>query len=262
MLHMNQIDEIKDLQRRGYGPYQIATRLGIDRKSVSKYMGQEDFNVSPETPKHLPSKLDPWKPTIDSWLEEDRRMRYKQRHTAKRVHDRLQEEYPDTYRCSYPLVQRYVRVQKAAQGRRRQGALELVWAPGESQADFGEADLLEGGEKISVKYLCLSFPNSNAGYEQTFRGETAECVAQGLKDIFEHLGGVPPLLVFDNTTGVGRRIRDKVSFADLFLRFKCHYGFTVRFCNPDSGHEKGHVENKVGYVRRNVYSTHAGRGEP
>ena len=85
------------------------------------------------------------------------------------------------------------------------------------------------------------------------RGETAECVAQGLKDIFHHLGGVPSQIVFDNASGIGRRIRDKVSFAELFLRFKCHYGFAVRFCNPESAHEKGNVENKVGYIRRNFF---------
>ena len=250
MLHMNQIDEIKHLQRMGFGPHQIAKRLGIDRKTVSKYMGQEDFNTLLETPKSLPSKLDAWKPTIDAWLEEDRRMRYNERHTAKRVHDRLQKEYPEAYRCSYALVQRYLKGKKAKQDS-GQGALELVWSAGESQADFGRADLLEAGQKVLIKYLCLSFPYSNAAYVQAFRGETAECVAQGLKDIFHHLGGVPSRIVFDNGSGIGRRIRDKVSFAELFLRFKCHYGFSVRFCNPDSGHEKGHVENKVGYIRRN-----------
>lgn len=59
MLNMNQIDEIKHLQRLGYGPQQIATRLGVDRKTVNKHMDQDDFGVSLETPKSLPSKLDP-----------------------------------------------------------------------------------------------------------------------------------------------------------------------------------------------------------
>lgn len=249
---MNQIDEIKQLQRNGYGPRQIEARLGIDRKTARKYMEQEDFNIARKDAKILPSKLDPWKPTIDAWLEEDRRMRYKQRHTAKRVHQRLQTEHADDYRCSYPLIQRYLKIKKAEQND-RPGALELVWSAGESQADFGEADLIEGGQRITSKYLCLSFPNSNAGFVQSFRGETAECVAQGLKDIFHFVGGVPSPIVFDNASGIGRRIRDKVSFAELFLRFKCHYGFTVRFCNPNSGHEKGSVENKVGYIRRNFF---------
>jgi hypothetical protein len=52
---------------------------------------------------------------------------------------------------------------------------------------------------------------------------------------------------------VGRRVRDKISLNELFLRFKCHYGFSVNFCNPEADHEKRHVENKVGYVRRNFF---------
>jgi len=249
---MNQIDQIKDLQRQGLGSREIASRLNIDRKTVAKYMGEEDFNGQAWVKKAAVSKLDPWKEKIDEWLEEDRRMRFKQRHTAQRVHQRLLAEHPEEYRCSYPLVQRYMKQKKRERGPDR-GYLELVWPPGEAQGDFGEADVREGGLVRTIKYLCLSFPNSNAAYIQGFGGEAAECVCQGLKDIFHHIGGVPRRIVFDNAGGVGRRVRDKVTLTDLFLRFKCHYGFSVSFCNPDAGHEKGHVENKVGYVRRNIF---------
>jgi transposase len=252
MLSMNQVDQIKDLQRQGYGPKQIAERLGIDRKTSSKYMLEDDWSPSAVERKQIPSKLDRWKPEIEKWLEEDQRMRFKQRHTAKRIHDRLAAEHPGEYVCSYPLVQRYVKHRKE-QRKEAEGYLELVWAPGEAQADFGEADLIEAGVKRTVKYLTLSFPCSNGGYLQSFGGETAECVAQGLGDIFHHIGGVPSRIVFDNASGVGRRVRDRVTLAELFLRFKCHYGFSVSFCNPASGHEKGHVENKVGYLRRNFF---------
>jgi len=252
MLHMNQIDQIKDLQRQGFGPCEIAERLGIDRKTTAKYMKQDDFNTVSGIKTPLPSKLDPWKPTIDQWLVEDLKMRFKQRHTAKRVHTRLLEDHPHDYHCSYPLVQRYVKRQNAAR-KEAEGFLELVWAKGEAQADFGEAELIEAGVRRTVKYLTLTFPFSNAGFTQCFSGETAECVAQGLEDIFHHIGGVPGRIVFDNATGVGRRVRDRVTLSQLFLRFKCHYGFAVSFCNPDSGHEKGNVENKIGYTRRNFF---------
>lgn len=252
MLRMNQVDQIKELQRQGLGPAEIAGRLSLDRKTVAKYMHEDDFSNQAWAPKTVLSKLDPWKPKIDEWLEEDRRMRFKQRHTAKRVQERLQEEYPEAYGCSYPLVQRYLKQRKRERGA-GPGYLELVWPPGVAQGDFGEADILSGSQIRTIKYLCLSFPNSNGGFVQTFWGETAECVCQGLKDIFHHLGGVPRRIVFDNAGGVGRRVRDKVTLVDLFLRFKCHYGFSVNFCNPDAGHEKGHVENKIGYVRRNLF---------
>lgn len=251
MLTMDQVDQIKDLQRQGYGPKEISVRLGIDRKTSARYMLKDDYSPSTMERKQAPSKLDSWKPQIEQWLEEDRRMRFKQRHTAKRIHHRLLQEHPNEYDCSYPLVQRYLK-QRKAERKESLGFLELVWAAGEAQADFGEADLVEAGVRRTVKYLTLSFPCSNGGYLQVFGGETAECVAQGLKDIFHHIGGVPSRIVFDNASGVGRRIRDRVTLAELFLRFKCHYGFSVSFCNPASGHEKGNVENKVGYLRRNL----------
>lgn len=250
MLRMNQVDQIKDLQRQGLGPQEIGSRLRIDRKTVACYMARDDFRQAlvPKSP--ASSRLDPFKPKIDEWLDEDRRMRFKQRHTAKRVHERLLAEFPDSYDCSYPLVQRYIKARKTERAG-AQGALELVWAPGEAQADFGEADVISEDAIVAVKYLVLSFPASNAAYMQAFRGETAECVAQGLKDIFHHIGGVPLRIVFDNASGIGRRIGERVTLSDLFLRFKCHYGFSVSFCNPASGNEKGNVENKVGYIRRN-----------
>jgi hypothetical protein len=119
--------------------------------------------------------------------------------------------------------------------------------------DFGEADFYEDTGCVRRKYLTVSFPYSNDGYCQVFRGETAECVCQGLVDIFNYIGGVPKLLVFDNATGVGRRTMDKVHETELFSRFRAHYGFQARFCNPYAGYEKGHVENKVGTSRRNLF---------
>jgi len=141
MLHMSQIDQIKDLQRQGFGTCEIAARLRIDRRTTAKYMQQEDFGVPKEAQAPWLSKLDPWKPIIVLWLAEDLRMRFKQRHTATRIHARLREEHPDEYNCSYPLVQRYVKQRKSAK-KEAEGYLELVWSKGEAQADFGEAELI------------------------------------------------------------------------------------------------------------------------
>ena len=69
--------------------------------------------------------------------------------------------------------------------------LPLKHIPGEAQADFGEADFYEDGTLFHGYHLNLSFPYSNAGYVQLFKGENLECLLQGLKDIFEHIGGVP-----------------------------------------------------------------------
>lgn len=251
MLNMPQIHSIKEMDKEGQSVAGIARNLEIDEKTVRKYLKQDDFSPQPPVVPIRLSCLDPHKPLIDKWLLEDQARWHKQRHTAQRIHDRLCAESPG-YEGSYNTVQRYVKGSlRALQAQR--ASQELVWHPGEAQADFGESDFLERGEMVRKKYLVLSFPNSNDSYAQVFGGENAECVCQGLADAFAYIGGVPPLIVFDNATGVGRRVGEAIHEAKLFQLARAHYGFSVRFCNPASGFEKGNVECKVGYTRRNLF---------
>ena len=250
MLRVTEIDGIRSLAAEGYGPSAISDQVGVDRKTVRKYLDQEDFSPPLPAEAMKPSKLDPFKGLIASWLEEDALTWHKQRHTAQRVHDRLGAEYPDTYDGSYSLVQPYLEGVASAPCVHRHPGAGL--APGECQVDFGEAEIERSSGRLRVKYLTVSFPFSNAGYLQLFGGETAECVTQGLEDVFQHIGGVPGRLVFDNASGVGRRIGEHIRLAEVFQRFQAHYRFSVTFCNPNAGHEKGHVENKVGTLRRNL----------
>lgn len=246
---MSQINDIRDMGRRGYGISKISSLTGKDRKTIRKYLEQDDFSPEPPVAKTRTSIVTPYIDIITEWLEEDQKHWSKQRHTAKRIHERLQEEYGFT--GSYDSVQKFVhRIRTDIQTK---GTQELVWEPGCAQVDFGEADFNEDTECVRRKYLTVSFPFSNDGYNQVFRGETAECVCQGLQDIFNYIGGVPSLLVFDNATGVGRRVMDKIHETELFSRFRAHYGFQIRFCNPYAGYEKGNVENKVGTSRRNLF---------
>lgn len=249
MLTMSQINDIRDLSRKGYGISKISSLIGADRKTIRKYLEQDDFSPEPPLKRSRASIVTPYIDIITEWLEEDRKHWRKQRHTAKRIHERLQEEYG--FSGSYDSVQKFV--QKIRTAIQTKGAQELVWEPGCAQVDFGEADFNEDLNCVRRKYLTVSFPYSNDGYSQVFRGETAECVCQGLMDIFNYIGGVPALLVFDNATGVGRRVMDKNHETELFARFRAHYGFRIRFCNPYAGYEKGNVENKVGTTRRNLF---------
>lgn len=107
MLDMSQINHIRDLNGSGYSVSEIRRITGSDRKTIRKYIRQEDFSPEMPLPKKTKSKLDPYKPLIHAWLEADKQQWYKQRHTAKRVFDRLKEEHGFT--GSYPIVQRYVK---------------------------------------------------------------------------------------------------------------------------------------------------------
>ena len=249
MIDVTQIHGIKTMYDNGSGVTAIAKALKISEPTVRKYLGMDDFSKSPPVSEIRPSKLDVYKETINHWLAEDKAIWYKQRHTAKRVYERLVSE--EGFPGSYSIVQRYVREQKA----KTQGAayLDLIWEPATAQVDFGQADIVLGGIEKRIHHLVVSFPHSNVGLMQIFFGENAECVCEGLARIFKFIGGVPRKCLFDNATGIGKRVMNAVRLTDMFARFELHYRFESIFCNPNSGHEKGHVENKVGTLRRNIF---------
>lgn len=252
---MTQINDIRKAYfEKGLTISAIAREYAVDRKTVRRYVQMDDWNVpkAPLTAKVF-SKLAPYKAEIDQWLQEDKKARKKQRHTAKRIYDRLRKEYGNAFDCSYRTVAGYVAGKKKEIYQNAPGYLPLEHIAGEAQVDFGKAEFYENGIKFDGFYLNVSFPHSNGGYLQLFKGENQECLFEGLTAIFQHLAGVPHRLWFDNASTLVKEVlkEGNRSLTDAFLRFKQHYGFDAAFCNPNAGHEKGSVENKVGYHRRN-----------
>lgn len=254
---MTEIHDIRKLYfEEGQTITQISRQTGRDRKTIRMYLAKEDWNRAEQgsLPEADFPKLEAFKAEIDDWLTEDKKAKRKQRHTSKRVYNRLVEKYPDQFNCSYRTVAGYVARRKQEIYGRQPGYLPLEHAPGEAQGDFGEAEFYENGRLYQGSYLNLSFPHSNHGYLQLYKGENQECLFEGLISIFEHLDGVPRQIWFDNTkTIVSKVMKDggRELTAD-FLRFQEHYRFEAIFCNVEAGHEKGNVESKVGYHRRNL----------
>ena len=255
---MDQIHRIREMYyQQDKSISTIASETGFNWKTVKKYVDMDDFNIrtpQPSSGEDHESKLDPFKPLINQWLKSDQLAPRKQRHTAKRVYNRLREETPD-FNCSYRLVAQYVKEKKKELHlKRKEGYIPLIHRPGSAQADFGTADFYENGKLYhNAKYFVLSFPFSNGGYLQLSYGENMECLLEGMIAIFEYIGGVPTEIWFDNTTTIVTKIikgGDR-TVTERFQRFCEHYRFKSVFMNPDSGWEKGNVENKIGYLRRN-----------
>lgn len=251
MISMSAINSIRQLRREGYSVSDIARKTSVSRDTVYKYLKKDDFSPRIPASRRRKSKVDPYRPIIERWLDEDLLTWKKQRHTARRIWQRLRDEYG--FDGSETTVARFVRSIKDERRAPADQFLDLVWTPGEAQADFGELDLYLNSVKRRLSYFVLSFPYSNVGFAQIFPAENAECVCQALKQIFEYIGGVPRRIVFDNATGVGRRTCEVVRTTELFGRFAAHYDFPYSFCNPNAGHEKGNVEKKVGFIRKNLF---------
>lgn len=131
--------------------------------------------------------------------------------------------------------------------------IRLEHPGGEAQADFGSFQAVHGGKLVERKMLILSYPYSNAAFIFVTPKENTECFLEGLQQLFEMSGGVPNRIWFDNLSAavVSSGSDGKRKLTDEFQRFALHYRFQPVFCNPGQGNEKGHVENKVGYARRN-----------
>ncbi len=232
----------------GKSERQVAREYGLARETVRKML---QYSVPPGYRRQQPAKrpkLDPWVGVIDSILEEDRERPRKQRHTAKRIHERLREEHG--FSGGYTIVKDYVRLRKVSQ---REMFVPLVHPLGDAQADSGEALGVIGGEEQKAHYLVIDLPQSDDSFVMAFPAETTEAFLEGHTQAFAYIGGVPRTILYDNTKlAVARILGDGTrKKTQAFSELQSHYLFQERFGRPGKGNDKGKVEGLVGYARRN-----------
>jgi transposase len=178
----------------GVSQRSVAREFGISRKPVRKMVS---FSVPPgyrrEQPIRRP-KRGPWIGVIGAILDEDKQRSAKQRHTAKRIFDRLREEHQ--FSGGYTIVKDYVRGQQL---RAREMFVPLTHAPGGAQADFGEALAVVGRVECKAHYLAMDLPHSDGCFVLAFPAETAEAFLEGHFRAFAYFGGVPTRILYGNT---------------------------------------------------------------
>ena len=258
MLDMSQINYIKRLRdKEGKTITDIAEKLEISWRTAKKY-ADGDVNTE-DRPKGKRTRpvMGPYTEVVDAWLAEDRKAPKKQRRTAKAIYDQLKER--TDFSGSARTVRRYVsKRRKELIEADKEQYVKLTHEPGTAQVDFGEFKAVhpETRKLHAYPYLVVTFPHSNAQLVRVTPAENLECFLEGLKDIFDELGGVPKVIWLDNLSPVVTKVltEGKRELTKTFTAFKWHYRFEASFCNVGKGNEKGHVEGKVGYVRRNWMS--------
>jgi transposase len=256
MIEMAQFHNIKFLKEvEGLSQRQIATKLGISRNTVSKYLKN---NTAPTTvlrknvygTKEYTPETKRVIPIIDQWLEDDQKNWRKQKHTAIKIFRRLQDEYD--FKGSASNIRKIV-------AKRRQQIQEafipLDFQLGHQfQFDWGEADIILQGRKQRIFIFCVQLSASRMRFVRAYLHEKQEAFLDGFVHAFEFLGGVPTEGLLDNLKTAVQKIlqgRDRLE-QESFIGLQAHYVFKAEFCNPASGNEKGRVEGTVGYVRRNA----------
>ena len=170
----------------GMSTREAARVFGLHRDTVRKML---QYSVPPgyrrQSPPRRP-KLDPYRGVIDRILEDGRSLPKKQRHTAKRIYERLRAEHGFPGR--YTIVKDYVRERRR---RTREMYVPLSHPPGHAQCDFGQAKAVIADVEQTVHYFVLDLPHSDASFVKAYPAETTEAFCDGHVSAFSFLGGVP-----------------------------------------------------------------------
>jgi transposase len=234
--------------RDGMSERAAALYFGISRGSVKKIMS---FSVPPgyrRTATIKRPKLDGFTGFIDQWLIEDLSCHRKQRHTAKRVFERLRDEHE--FKGGYTTVKNYIREHSR---RNREMFVPLSHAPGHAQADFGEARVVIGGVEQTTHFFALDLPHSDACFIRAYPAAVSEAWVDGHVHAFEFFGCIPQSILYDNDRCLVAKILPDGTRkrAKLFSGFLSHYLIADRYGRPGKGNDKGAVEGLVGFARRN-----------
>ena len=253
---MEQFEQIRrDRDREGLSIRALAVRHGVHRRAVRDALASAVPPVKRSPVGRPAPKLGPYRAVIDGWLEADRTAPRRQRHTARRIRQRLVDEHGAD--VAETTVRQYVRARKRAMGLAvGEVFVPQVHAPGmEGEVDWGEADVMFAGVVTTVHLFVMRASFSGAVFCQASLVETQQAFLELHVHAFEWFGGVFPSLRFDNLKSAVKKVlkgRRRVE-SDRFVALRSHYLFVSQFTTPgiEGAHEKGGVENEVGRHRRN-----------
>lgn len=253
---VEQFEQIRrDRDREGLSIRALAVRHGVHRRAVRQALASP-VPVAKRAPvgRSAP-KLGGYRALIDGWLEADRDAPRKQRHTAKRIHERLVDEHGAD--VAQTTVRDYVRARKRLMGW-PVGEVHVpqVHAPGAgAEVDWGQALVELGGVAVTVHLFVMRASFSGAAFCQASLVETQQAFLELHVQAFDWFGGVFANVRFDNLKSAVKQVlkgRRRVE-SDRFVAMRSHYLFVSQFTTPgiEGAHEKGGVEGEVGRFRRN-----------
>ena len=252
----------RDARVEGLSIRELARRHRVGRTTVRQALSGAQPPPR-KTPVRTSPRLGPFKFAIDAMLVADLSAPKKQRHTARRVHARLIEEY-DATEVSYSSVRDYVRVRRRQieieSGHRQVHAfVPQLHRPGEeAEVDFGEVWVMLAGVRTKCHMFAFRLSHSGKAVHRIYPTQGQEAFLEGHVEAFTEIGGVPTRHIrYDNLSsavsvvlyGTGRRRVEN----ERWQLFCSHYGFDPFYCAPgiDGAHEKGGIEGEIGRFRRN-----------
>jgi len=254
---MKKVDEIERIRRayyvEGKSMRQIERELHHSRHTIKKALEQaEAGSYRLKAPRAAPV-LGPYKARIEQLLEQNEDLPGKHRLTGHRIFKLV---WAEGYRGSEAGVLVYLWQLRQAK-RQVKVFIPLEFEPGQdAQVDWGEAQVILAGAQVTVYLFVMRLCYSRKIFVMAFPSQKQECFLAGHVAAFHFLGGIARRLTYDNLKAAVKKIligperQEQASF----IVFRSHYLFESHYCTPGAGHEKGRVEEGVGYARRNFMS--------
>jgi len=242
MLKGDLVREMVARKARGEGVKRIARELGVDRKTVRRWL-----------------RLGSWQP---------RRSQLRRR-PIEQFTEFITQRGPEVgwngvvlhrelaglgFSGSYQQVQRYLKPHRAQRKWAELATVRFETGPGEqAQVDYGQLRVWLGEQLETVHLFVLTLGYSRRLYTYAYRDEKLASLLDGHERAFRHFGGVTLGCLYDNprTLVLGRR-ENQVVWHPVFEDFARYYGFTPHACQPYRARTKGKVESGVKYVKRNA----------
>ena len=240
MIDFATYQQIRELAQKGLHDSQIAARLHLDPRTVTHWRKE---NYQPRQAAARPSKLDAYRHTVIRLLSEHP-------YSATQLLQRLRA---DGYSGGYTILKTFV-----AQVRPHptEAYLTLRFAPGQcAQVDWGYGGLIPiGGTQRRLSFFVMLLCHSRYLYVEFTLGESLEFWLTAHRHAFEFFGGVPLQVMIDNpkTAVTSHPVGEAAQLQPHYQALARHYGFEVRACTVRQPHQKGMVENAVGYLKKNL----------
>jgi transposase len=254
MLRVELFEQIRrDARRDGLSVRALAHRYRVHRRTVRQALAAAMPPPRKAPPRAAPV-LGPWKALIIDWLRADLQAPRKQRHTARRIWQRLCDEYGAT--VAEPTVRAFVgKVRAELRAAVTEVVVPQFHPPGaEAECDFGECYVDLDGVRTKLHLFVLRLSASGRAFHRAYPTQAQEAFLEGHVAAFAHFGGVPQRIRYDNLKpAVSRVLRGRTREEhEQFVALRSHYGFDAFFCQPGAAgaHEKGGVEGEVGRFRR------------
>lgn len=254
---MQDFVKIRELYfKDGWGIKKIRRTFGYARETIRKAIREWDGQAPTyrlSKPRPRPASTPEVYEYVRGILEADKKAPRKQRHTARRIFKRIEREKP-TWKIAESTLRGVVREVRRELRERPPVTIPLSFDPGEeAQADFGEAWVMMGGERVKVHLLIVTLCYSRRTFVMGFPSPNQEAFLEAQVRAFRHFGGVPGRVAYDNLSSAVKKIlplngREE---NETFRAFRGHYCFEPRYCTPgkEGAHEKGRVERRVGSYR-------------